>query len=96
MPHLPALSVPAQSLELLAYLSLFDKHVQPFSRGVVQSGCEAIIAHVTGLKELVDAFHQYARMPTVSPRPASLSRNRLYWRSSGDQNAFSLRRLMLR
>jgi two-component system nitrogen regulation sensor histidine kinase NtrY len=40
----------------------------------MSSGCEAIIAQVTGLKELVDAFRQYARMPGVNPRPASLSR----------------------
>jgi len=41
---------------------------------VVASGCEAIVAHVSGLKELVDAFHQYARLPPVEPRPCSLSR----------------------
>lgn len=41
---------------------------------VVTSGCEAIVAHVSGLKELVDAFHQYARLPIVEPRPCSLSR----------------------
>ncbi len=41
---------------------------------VVASGCEAIVAHVSGLKELVDAFHQYARLPPVAPRPCSLSR----------------------
>jgi len=38
-------------------------------RDVVVTGCEAIIAHVAGLKQLVDAFHRYARMPAVSPRP---------------------------
>ena len=38
-------------------------------RDVVVTGCEAIIAHVTGLKQLVDAFHRYARMPAVSPAP---------------------------
>lgn len=41
---------------------------------VVASGCEAIVAHVSGLKELVDSFHQYARLPPVEPRPCSLSR----------------------
>jgi two-component system nitrogen regulation sensor histidine kinase NtrY len=40
---------------------------------IMVSGCEAIIAQVTGLKELVDAFQQYARMPGVNPRPASVS-----------------------
>jgi two-component system nitrogen regulation sensor histidine kinase NtrY len=48
--------------------------LDPPTRDVVISGCEAIVAHVSGLKELVDAFHLYARMPTVSPRPASLNR----------------------
>ena len=43
-------------------------------REIVSSGCEAIIAHVAGLKELVDAFHQYARMPVVDPKPSSLDR----------------------
>jgi len=42
-------------------------------RDTMISGCEAIVAQVTGLKELVDAFRQYARMPRVSPRPASVS-----------------------
>ena len=42
-------------------------------REIVESGCEAIIAQVTGLKELVDAFRLYARMPKVEPRPSSVS-----------------------
>ncbi len=42
------------------------------SRQVVEEGCAAIVAHVAGLKELVDAFHQYARMPAVNPRPVRL------------------------
>lgn len=41
---------------------------------VVTAGCEAIVAHVSGLKELVDAFHEYARLPPIEPRPCSLSR----------------------
>ncbi|MCG6962448.1 MAG: HAMP domain-containing protein [Acidobacteria bacterium] len=41
---------------------------------VVTTGCDAIIAHVSGLKELVDAFYSYARMPVVNPRPIELSR----------------------
>ncbi|NOZ78067.1 MAG: HAMP domain-containing protein [Acidobacteria bacterium] len=41
---------------------------------VILNGCRAIIAHVAGLKELVDAFHRYARMPAVNPRPTSVSR----------------------
>jgi two-component system nitrogen regulation sensor histidine kinase NtrY len=40
----------------------------------VISGCEAIIAHVVGLKALVDAFHNYARMPAVNPQPTALER----------------------
>lgn len=42
-------------------------------RDIVDSGCEAIIAQVTGLKELVDAFRLYARLPRVEPRPSSVS-----------------------
>jgi two-component system nitrogen regulation sensor histidine kinase NtrY len=42
-------------------------------RDTVESGCEAIIAQVTGLKELVDAFRLYARMPKVEPRPCSVT-----------------------
>ncbi len=41
---------------------------------VVRSGCEAIVAHVSGLEKLVNAFHQYARMPTVKTQPWSLNR----------------------
>ncbi len=43
-------------------------NVDEKARAVIESGCAAIVAHVSGLKELVDAFHQYARMPSVSPR----------------------------
>ncbi len=43
-------------------------------QATVTSGCEAIIAHVSGLKELVDAFHSYARMPVVNPQPTELNR----------------------
>ncbi len=46
--------------------------VSPAVRKVVEEGCAAIVAHVAGLKELVDAFHQYARMPAVSPRAVRL------------------------
>ncbi len=42
-------------------------------REVLTSGCEAIIAQVTGLKELVDAFRLYASMPRVDPRQTSIS-----------------------
>jgi two-component system nitrogen regulation sensor histidine kinase NtrY len=42
-------------------------------RDIVSSGCEAIIAQVTGLKELVDAFRLYARMPKVVPKTTSLN-----------------------
>jgi nitrogen fixation/metabolism regulation signal transduction histidine kinase len=42
-------------------------------RDIVSSGCDAIIAQVTGLKELVDAFRQYARMPGVTPRLTSIN-----------------------
>jgi nitrogen fixation/metabolism regulation signal transduction histidine kinase len=40
----------------------------------VETGCGAIVAHVAGLKELVDAFHGYAKMPAVSPRPTDVCR----------------------
>lgn len=40
---------------------------------VVDASCGAIVAHVTGLQELVDAFQEYARMPPVSPRPTDLA-----------------------
>jgi len=42
-------------------------------RDIMMSGSEAIIAHVSGLKELVDSFRMYARMPIVNPRPTSVS-----------------------
>jgi len=42
-------------------------------RDIVDSSCEAIIAQVTGLKQLVDAFRLYAQMPRVEPRPSSVS-----------------------
>ncbi len=41
-------------------------------RDIVISGCEAIVAQVTGLKELVDAFQEYARMPAIDPRPTAV------------------------
>ena len=41
---------------------------------VVSSGCDAIVAQVAGLKQLVDSFREYARMPSVDPRPASVNR----------------------
>ena len=43
-------------------------------RDIVVSGCEAIVAQVSGLKELVDAFQEYARMPTINPRPTALTK----------------------
>ncbi len=43
-------------------------------REIVISGCEAIVAQVAGLKELVDAFQEYARMPTINPHPTDLGR----------------------
>jgi len=41
-------------------------------RDIVISGCEAIVGQVTGLKELVDAFQEYARMPAIDPRPTAV------------------------
>ncbi len=41
-------------------------------RDIVTSGCEAIVGQVTGLKELVDAFQEYARMPAIDPRPTTI------------------------
>lgn len=41
---------------------------------VVSSGCEAIVTQVSGLKQLVESFREYARMPSVQPRPASVNR----------------------
>ncbi len=43
-------------------------------RGIITSGCEAIVAQVSGLKELVDAFQEYARMPVIDRRPTNLGR----------------------
>jgi two-component system nitrogen regulation sensor histidine kinase NtrY len=43
-------------------------------RAVVSSGCEAIVAQVSGLKELVDAFQEFARMPAIAPQPTDLDR----------------------
>lgn len=43
-------------------------------REIVSSGCEAIVAQVSGLKELVDAFQEYARMPVINPQPTDLGR----------------------
>ena len=48
--------------------------LEPEMRDVVASGCQAIVAQVSGLKQLVDSFHEYARMPTVDPRPSPLAR----------------------
>jgi two-component system nitrogen regulation sensor histidine kinase NtrY len=39
---------------------------------VLVTSCEAIIAHVAGLQALVDAFHEYARMPAVRVRATRL------------------------
>ena len=43
-------------------------------RDIVSSGCEAIVAQVSGLKELVDAFQEYARMPAITPQATDLGR----------------------
>ena len=43
-------------------------------RSIVASGCEAIVAQVSGLKELVDAFQEYAKMPAIDPRPTAVGR----------------------
>ena len=48
--------------------------LEPGVADVVASGCEAIATQVQGLKQLVDSFREYARMPSVEPRPASVSR----------------------
>ena len=40
----------------------------------LSSSCEAIVAHVSGLQALVDAFHQYAQMPAVTTQPWSINR----------------------
>ncbi len=39
----------------------------------LSSSCEAIVAHVSGLQALVDAFHQYAQMPSVTLQPWSIN-----------------------
>ena len=41
-------------------------------RAVVTTGCEAIVAQVSGLKELVDSFQEYARMPAIAPQPTDI------------------------
>jgi len=41
---------------------------------ILTSSCEAIVAHVSGLQDLVDSFHQYAQMPAVTLRPWSINR----------------------
>jgi two-component system nitrogen regulation sensor histidine kinase NtrY len=43
-------------------------------RQVVTSGCEAIVAQVSGLKKLVDAFQEFARMPAMAPQPTEMGR----------------------
>jgi two-component system nitrogen regulation sensor histidine kinase NtrY len=43
-------------------------------RAIVSSGCDAIVAQVSGLKELVDAFQNFARMPAIAPQPTDLDR----------------------
>jgi two-component system nitrogen regulation sensor histidine kinase NtrY len=48
--------------------------LEPTLREIVTSGCDAIVTQVSGLKELVDSFREYAQMPSVEPRPSSLSR----------------------
>ncbi|MEX1310875.1 MAG: ATP-binding protein [Candidatus Sulfomarinibacteraceae bacterium] len=48
--------------------------LDPTLSEVVSSGCDAIVAQVAGLKQLVDSFREYARMPSVDPRPASVNR----------------------
>ena len=51
-----------------------SRDLDPSIGEVVSSGCDAIIAQVAGLKQLVDSFREYARMPSVDPRPASVTR----------------------
>ena len=43
-------------------------------RTIVTAGCEAIVAQVSGLKELVDSFQQYARMPAIARQPTDIGR----------------------
>lgn len=50
------------------------EHLDGDLRDIVSSGCEAIVAQVSGLKELVDAFREYASMPSIDPRPTALGR----------------------
>ncbi len=49
-------------------------HLDGKVQKVVSSGCEAIVAHVAGLKELVDSFYNYARMPSVNLKITPLKR----------------------
>jgi two-component system nitrogen regulation sensor histidine kinase NtrY len=49
-------------------------HLDGELREIVTSGCEAIVAQVGGLKELVDAFQEYAKMPTINPQPTNVGR----------------------
>jgi two-component system nitrogen regulation sensor histidine kinase NtrY len=49
-------------------------HLDSELREIVTSGCEAIVAQVGGLKELVDAFQEYAKMPTINPQPTDVGR----------------------
>ena len=48
--------------------------VGPELQEVIDSSCAAIVAQVDGLRELLDAFRQYARMPLVEPRPEPVDR----------------------
>ncbi len=43
-------------------------------REIVVTGCEAIVAQASGLTELVDAFQEYARLPSVNPRPCNIGK----------------------
>jgi len=43
-------------------------------RAIVSSGCEAIVAQVSGLKALVDAFQEFARMPPVALESTDIAR----------------------
>jgi two-component system, NtrC family, nitrogen regulation sensor histidine kinase NtrY len=40
---------------------------------VIEQGCEAIIAHVQAMQQMVDAFARYAKFPPVSRRPCRLA-----------------------
>ncbi len=48
--------------------------LDPVIGEVVSSGCDAIVTQVSGLKQLVESFREYARMPAVTPEPASIHR----------------------